>query len=296
MKKGKIHTQREAMRTWFAERGKTLKAWWEAVRERMKAWWEAVRERMKVWRERQTAEYGEIEETSKRITMESVTANFLDVWGFGNKNIFVTLKHLFWRPGFMMRDYLDGRRGRIMQPVKMLVVLTLVLMFMVKVMPVEVVPRQDVGTQFDALRTNLMNTEEADSEDKARALRFVDVAEKIAVVREKIKQWEDEHPDFGLLLQFSWTILLLWLLFRKTEDKTYNFAEIMTVVCYALCQLQAISIVWLVCTAWWHPDISFRPFIFPYWIAHIVFFIDFLQLFQRRWWSTLWRTAIALLF
>ena len=267
MKKGKIHTWREAMR-----------------------------ERMKAWRERQTQEYGEVEATSKRITIESVTSNFLDVWGFGNKNIFITLKHLFWRPGFMMRDYLEGRRGRIMQPVMMLVVLTLVLMFMVKVMPVEVVPRQDVGSQFDELRTKLMNTEEADSEDKARALRFVDGAEKFAVIYEKVRQWEDEHPDFGLLLQFSWTILLLWLLFRKTEDKTYNFAEIMTVVCYALCQLQAISIVWLACTAWWHPQIYFHPFIFPYWVAHIVFFIDFQQLFQRRWWSTLWRTAIALAF
>ena len=274
MKKGKIHT------------------WWEAMR----TWWKAMRERMKAWRERQTQEYGEVEATSKRITIESVTSNFLDVWGFGNKNIFITLKHLFWRPGFMMRDYLEGRRGRIMQPVMMLVVLTLVLMFMVKVMPVEVVPRQDVGTQFDELRTKVMNTEEADSEDKARALRFVDGAEKFAVIYEKVRQWEDEHPDFGLLLQFSWTILLLWLLFRKTEDKTYNFAEIMTVVCYALCQLQAISIVWLLCTAWWHPQINFHPFIFSYWIAHIVFFIDFQQLFQRRWWSTLWRTVIALAF
>ncbi len=278
MKKGKTHT-------FFAQ-----------MLTRIRARWEALSVRAKEARARQTAEYGEVEANSKRITIESVTSNFLDVWGFGNKNIFVTLKHLFWRPGFMMRDYLEGRRGRIMQPVMMLVVLTLVLMFMVKVMPVEVVPRQDVGTQFDALRTKLMNTEEADSEDKARALRFVDVAEKFAVIHEKVRQWEDEHPDFGLLVQFSWTILLLWLLFRKTEDKTYNFAEIMTVVCYALCQLQAISMVWLVCTAWWHPQIYFKPFIFPYWIAHIVFFIDFQQLFRRRWWSTLWRTAIALLF
>ena len=112
MKKGKIHT------------------WWEAMRERMKAW----RERMKAWRERQTQEYGEVEATSKRITIESVTSNFLDVWGFGNKNIFITLKHLFWRPGFMMRDYLEGRRGRIMQPVMMLVVLTLGLMLLGKIL------------------------------------------------------------------------------------------------------------------------------------------------------------------
>lgn len=285
MKKGKIHT-------WFAEVGARIKAWFKALR----TWWEAVKARMRACREKQTAEYGEVEANSKRITIESVTSNFLDVWGFGNKNIFVTLKHLFWRPGFMMRDYLEGRRGRIMQPVMMLVVLTLGLMLLVEIMPVQVVPRKDVGTQFDEIRYSLMETKDASHEEKEKALRFVDIMEKVALTREKIQQWEDEHPDFGLLLQFSWTILLLWLLFRKTEDKTYNFAEIMTVVCYALCQLQAISIVWLLCTAWWHPQICFKPFIFPYWVAHIVFFIDFQQLFQRRWWSTLWRTFIALLF
>ena len=263
MKKGKIHT-----------------------------WWEAMRERMKAWRERQTQEYGEVEATSKRITIESVTSNFLDVWGFGNKNIFITLKHLFWRPGFMMRDYLEGRRGRIMQPVMMLVVLTLGLMLLVEILPVEVVPRDSMVMQFTAARARITGTEPGDKE----ALELINTAENISVYIEKLHKWEDAHPDFGLLLQFSWTILLLWLLFRKTEDKTYNFAEIMTVVCYALCQLQAISIVWLLCTAWWHPQISFHPFIFSYWIAHIVFFIDFQQLFQRRWWSTLWRTAIALAF
>lgn len=285
MKNGKIHT-------WFAEVGARIKAWFKALR----AWWEAVKARVRACREKQTAEYGEVEASSKRITIESVTSNFLDVWGFGNKNIFVTLKHLFWRPGFMMRDYLEGRRGRIMQPVMMLVVLTLGLMLLVEIMPVQVVPREDVRTQFDDVRYSLMETKDASHEEKEKVLRFVDIMEKVALIREKIQQWEDEHPDFGLLIQFSWAMLLLWLLFRKTEDKTYNFAEIMTVVCYALCQLQAISIVWLLCTAWWHPQICFKPFIFPYWVAHIVFFIDFQQLFQRRWWSTLWRTFIALLF
>lgn len=281
MKKGKIHT-------WFAEVGARIKAWFKALR----AWWEAVKARVRACREKQTAEYGEVEANSKRITIESVTSNFLDVWGFGNKNIFVTLKHLFWRPGFMMRDYLEGRRGRIMQPVMMLVVLTLGLMLLVEIMPVQVVPRDSTARQFTAARSQITGTEPGDKE----ALLLINAAEKISFCIEKLHSWEDEHPDFGLLIQFSWAMLLLWLLFRKTEDKTYNFAEIMTVVCYALCQLQAISIVWLLCTAWWHPQICFKPFIFPYWVAHIVFFIDFQQLFQRRWWSTLWRTFIALLF
>lgn len=265
-----------------------INMWWTALKERMTA----LKERMKALRARQTAEYGDVEAESKRITMQSVTNNFLEIWGFGNRNIFVTLGHLIWRPGFMMRDYLEGRRSRIMQPLMMLVVLTLGLMLLVKILPVEVVPREDVSLQFTNARAHVDESEP----DAGDALRILNAAEKVAMYIEELRQWEDEHPDFGLLIKFSWSMLLIWLLFRKSKDKTYNFAEILTVFCYGLCQLQALSIVWLLCTAWWHPQILFHPFIFPYWIVHIVFFIDFQQLFGRRWWSTLWRTFVALLF
>ena len=281
MKKGKIHI-------WFAEVGARIKAWFKALR----AWREAVKARMRACREKQTAEYGEVEANSKRITIESVTSNFLDVWGFGNKNIFVTLKHLFWRPGFMMRDYLEGRRGRLMQPVMMLVVLTLGLMLLGKILPVEIMPRESATLHFPEARAQLDSTNPNDAE----TLQILNAVEQFSIFMENIRRWEEEHPDFGLLFKFSITMLLMWLLFRKVGDKTYNFAEIMTVVCYAICQLQVISIVWLLCTVWWHPQISFNPFIFPFYIAHIVFFIDFQQLFQRRWWSTLWRTIVALFF
>ncbi len=248
--------------------------------------------RFSEFRTHQTAEYGEVEANSKRITMESVTSNFLEVWGFGNKNIFVTTGHLFWRPGYMMRDYLEGRRGRLMQPVMMLVVLTLGLMLLGKILPVEIMPRESATLHFSEARAQLDSTNPNDAE----TLQLLNAMEQFSMYMEKIRQWEEEHPDFGLLFKFSITMLLMWLLFRKAKDKTYNFAEIMTVVCYAICQLQVISIVWLLSTAWWHPQISFNPFIFPFYIAHIVFFIDFQQLFQRRWWSTLWRTIVALIF
>jgi len=270
MKKGKIHK------------------WWQALRERMKT----LKERMKALRAKQTAGYGEVEANSKRITMESVTSNFLEVWGFGNKNIFVTIGHLFWRPGYMMRDYLEGRRGRLMQPVMMLVVLTLGLMLFGEILPVEIIPNEPAGLYFPTAHAQLDST----NPDDAKTLQFINAIEQFSMYVENIRRWEEEHPDFGLLFKFSITMLLMWLLFRKVGDKTYNFAEIMTVVCYAICQLQVISIVWLLCTAWWHPQISFNPFIFPFYIAHIVFFIDFQQLFQRRWWSTLWRTIVALFF
>ena len=211
---------------------------------------------------------------------------------FMNDDAKRTFSHLFLRPGYMMRDYLEGRRGRLMQPVMMLVVLTLGLMLLGKILPVEIMPRESATLHFSEARAQLDSTNPNDAE----TLQLLNAVEQFSIFMENIHRWEEEHPDFGLLFKFSITMLLMWLLFRKAKYKTYNFAEIMTVVCYAICQLQVISIVWLLSTAWWHPQISFNPFIFPFYIAHIVFFIDFQQLFQRRWWSTLWRTIVALIF
>ena len=172
MKKGKIHK------------------WWQALRERMKT----LKERMKALRAKQTAGYGEVEANSKRITMESVTSNFLEVWGFGNKNIFVTIGHLFWRPGYMMRDYLEGRRGRLMQPVMMLVVLTLGLMLLGKILPVEIMPRESATLHFSEARAQLDSTNPNDAE----TLQLLNAVEQFSMYMENIRQWEEDHPDFGL--------------------------------------------------------------------------------------------------
>ena len=48
--------------------------------------------------------------------------NFLDIWGLGNRPMFRTLRELFWRPGYMVRDYLNGHRQFYFPPFKLLAV------------------------------------------------------------------------------------------------------------------------------------------------------------------------------
>ena len=53
---------------------------------------------------------------------------FLDVWGLGNRGMFRTLRDLMLRPGYMIRDYLQGMQMAYFPPFKMfflLVALTL---------------------------------------------------------------------------------------------------------------------------------------------------------------------------
>ena len=55
--------------------------------------------------------------------------NFLDIWGLGNRPMFRTLRELFWRPGYMVRDYLNGHRQFYFPPFKLLAVVIVFLIF-----------------------------------------------------------------------------------------------------------------------------------------------------------------------
>ncbi|MBP3252035.1 MAG: DUF3667 domain-containing protein [Prevotella sp.] len=49
---------------------------------------------------------------------------FLDVWGLGNRSMFRTLRDLLLRPGYMIRDYLQGMQMAYFPPFKLFFLLT----------------------------------------------------------------------------------------------------------------------------------------------------------------------------
>ena len=58
--------------------------------------------------------------TSGPVTWRSVWQGVLDVWGVGSRSLPYSLWQLMWRPGYMMRDYISGKRQVSFPPVKML--------------------------------------------------------------------------------------------------------------------------------------------------------------------------------
>lgn len=67
--------------------------------------------------------------TWSRYTWRQAFLNLLDIWGLGNRPMFRTLKELFWRPGYMVRDYLNGHRQFYFPPFKLLAVVVVLLLF-----------------------------------------------------------------------------------------------------------------------------------------------------------------------
>lgn len=65
-----------------------------------------------------------------RFSLKQAFLNFIDIWGLGSRPIYRTIRELFWRPGYMIRDYLIGHRQFYFPPFKLLSV-TLLLMLAV---------------------------------------------------------------------------------------------------------------------------------------------------------------------
>ena len=76
----------------------------------------------RVYRGAYCPECGQAADTP-RITFRSMILRTLDVWGFGNRSMPRTLVHLLLRPGYMITDYIEGRRQPYFPPIKMLFVL-----------------------------------------------------------------------------------------------------------------------------------------------------------------------------
>lgn len=65
-----------------------------------------------------------------RFTWRQAILNFLDIWGLGNRPMFRTLRDLFLRPGYMVRDYVHGQRQYYFPPFKLLALMGVFTLFM----------------------------------------------------------------------------------------------------------------------------------------------------------------------
>lgn len=266
--------------------------------------------RICAWFRRLSDKYQEQQEVIKlqseisveRITMKRAILSFMETWGLGSRNIFYTMWHLMWRPGYMICDYLNGRRKHYLQPFFMFFVLTLILVQLAWVMHIRTPKNKDMTLlAYEVLRDH---NDWADREQKKTIF-------KVAKWIDEVHDWRDENRGWDILIQSLGVMIVSWLVWRKSPRigvadwvvesgeyvEGYNFAEIVTAVAYILCQLQILSLIAM---------LLFRklPFdhmegvamIVPKLVLFVVLFIDFKQLFQRDWWATAWRTFLILLF
>ena len=285
------HTYWVRIKEWSLRTWEDIKAWSISTWNRFAAWYMAQQEVVKK----------QSEVSHERITIKRAVLAFMETWGLGSRNIFYTMWHLIWRPGYMINDYLNGRRKRYLQPFFMFFVLTLILVQMAWALNVDLPKNKDMTlVVFDLMSKH----------SDWFSVQQMTYIFKAAHWLDQVHLWRDQNRAWDIIIQSIGICLITWLLWRKsprigqgewvvesgTMVEGYNFAEIVTVIAYILCQLQLVSMISMIFLKKLPFDHiqGFDFFTSP--VLFCILLIDFMQLFRRDWWPTIWRTAVIVLF
>lgn len=202
------------------------------------------------------------------ITWDSVWQGVMDVWGVGTRSLPYSLWQLMWRPGYLIRDYISGKRQVSFPPVKMLVIV----FFAVYVLGKLLVP------EFwgDLVEDEAFTSTKADG-----LVYYLDLL------------WNElgQHPDWAFLFMFSLMILPTWFVFRyaprfprHTLPQGFFIQVFMTVQFFVWVFLASLV---LKCLNIMDFDEDFFALVFV--IMNLVMLVDYKQLFGYSWWGTVWR-------
>ncbi|MBO4803390.1 MAG: DUF3667 domain-containing protein [Muribaculaceae bacterium] len=200
------------------------------------------------------------------ITWKSVWQGVMDVWGVGTRSLPYSLWQLLWRPGYLMRDYISGKRQVSFPPVKMLVI---------------------VGIDSLMISQWIDPEEVKTAEVTSTGLRYVvDV----------VSQWLDVHQEWSVLLGFSFLILPIWSLFREAPKcHRHSLPQGFYIQVFIGTQfILVMMIIYFISTLCFHHyDGEFFGTLGFVVLIPLMLLIDFKQLFGYGWWGTLWRALLA---
>ncbi len=167
--------------------------------------------------------------TWTRYSWRQAMLNFLDIWGLGNRPMFRTLRELFLRPGYMIRDYLSGHRNYYFPPFKLLALMVVFSLFVGLV--------TGLGTDFSDFIHNLDYLYA-----KAEAHHVSPFLLMLANALISAIKYMLGNPLYMWLFIGAFGGLCIWIAFRKYGK--YNFVETFVFFIFVLSQLLFCKNLW----------------------------------------------------
>ena len=197
----------------------------------------------------------------KRITWASIRDGVMDLWGMGTRSLPYTLWQLLLRPGYLIGDYISGRRQVSFPPVKMLVFVAL----------------------FVYIVTNIVSPDEA-ADNSVKDSMMIDYA----------FNFFEKHYDVGVMFIFSMLIIPTYFIFRfapRCDHHTLPEGFFIQVFNSTIALLLILIITILDSLfSLLNPDESLSfVVLLAIAILIVVTYRSYHQLFGYSHWSTLWR-------
>ncbi len=219
---------------------------------------------------------------TNRFKISNLFTNVLNVWGWGNRSLPRTLLHLLTRPGFMIRDYLAGKRQPFFPPVKMLFIIAsffAIISFVI--------------TPNDASKKETTTVEKVDSVSKSLEKENIKIHNMEVSFRKedttarkslnsfaKVADYLNDENHRAMVLLFFHTALafVTFLLFRKDRnDERLTLVEHFFIQMFVACQLLALGCIFTIVT--WRKGGFYS---FPLEWVPVVIAIDYLQVFGGK--------------
>ena len=203
------------------------------------------------------------------ITWHSVWQGVMDVWGVGTRSLPYTLWQLLSRPGYLIRDYISGKRQVSFPPVKMLVVVAVAFFF--------------VGNWFFP---EFWGEFQETGDD-------VSTETGVTYYMETIGIWLSQHYEWAFLVAFSSLIIPTWFVFRSAPRyPRHTLPQGFFIQVFMTNQfLLWLFIGSLVLRLLQITDVDVPVMLIS--TMSLVLLIDYHQLFGYGWWGTAWRIVVA---
>ncbi|MBR3022121.1 MAG: DUF3667 domain-containing protein [Bacteroidaceae bacterium] len=207
----------------------------------------------------------------RRTTTKDIVQEFLEIWDLGSRTVFRTIYELFWRPGYMIRDYLNGHQPFYYSPFKMVVFATLIFALIASLRGIE----PNAGDAFvygDVFQRY---------SDTPWVISFFARIDRLLV-------WLYTHPAYQTFVAGIFYIVASWIVFLRRM----TFFEVFFSQLYISCQMQIVGALWVLVTGS-EAYYNVPPFAVPILIGVPLLCYDYAQLYRLPLWPALWRTVLT---
>ena len=130
-----------------------------------------------------------------RYSFKTAFLLFLDVWGLGNRGMFRTIRDLLLRPGYMIRDYLNGMQMAYFPPFKMFFLLIAFLVLVNSGLNIRMM--NTINNEKEHVNKSFDESEKKDREDKIDKKTFNEIAidDTININGKNIPLKKDENSN-----------------------------------------------------------------------------------------------------
>lgn len=226
---------------------------------------------------------------TKRFTLRGAFLHMIDVWGLGTQGMLRTLWHLFWRPGYMILDYLRGRRQSYFSPFKTVFVLAALTFVIAQMLPGEMIHADKVSVNIDrAPYDEKMGTATATAEKLKEGMAHgIDNLNYII-------QWQEDHYAFSVIIGCLLLTLTSAMFFRRPPTlPNATIVEHFYINVLINCQVLVVSLFYLFGRYALTGTINFSM---PTGVSVIIYTLDYWQVYGHTFWGTLWRSLLSFFF